>query len=499
MDAGDRDAGDGDGSVSMDGSDRDASRDGDVSSDGATDANVDADAGDGSALLPRDRFGVYVWGFEQSGVPVGARPLAWATDLVRDLGTRVIRVTISATDPYGANPAGTFTLAAAAASDEYVALFDDAAFDTYMLTVYSTADETNPWQDGYTAEEAAAERAEIAALATHLLDAHPDKTFILFNWEGDNAISSTITPFAASSTWDAYRAWIEARASGVADARAARPASQGRVLSGLEFNFVRHTTTDAPCDGSAVHCVLTDVAPFVDVDYYSYSAYQSLLFEVADEDIDTKLSDDLDFILAAIRTERPEVTRDRIVVGEIGFAREGWGECRAANRTGEALLAARAWGVGYGIYWQIVDNADPVAGQSAQWTGYGAHRPDGSISLIGATLASFFDTGTKVVPNAFCPTTNPAGVSNSAGSASDPIYGDSTISLWGNFGASGNVVHIWHPTEGRLTITSGSSFWYESVTQINATLPGLDANESVSVFVTTDGIDTNVQYFTIAP
>lgn len=146
-----------------------------------------------SSLPPRaDRFGIYNWGVDYAAYPGGAIDrLNWAADKVATLGSRTIRVALPG-NSYSLAPPRTNDLAQIAASAPYETLFTDARFQTYLLTAYSASDMQNQWSDGFSATEAQATRDEFARLAEYLLtqSRFAGKTFIILNWEGDNAMES---------------------------------------------------------------------------------------------------------------------------------------------------------------------------------------------------------------------------------------------------------------------------------------------------------------------
>ena len=177
---------------------------------------------------------------------------------------------------------------------------------------------------------------------------------------------------------------------------------------------------------------------------------------------------------------RPSVTHANFLIGEFGAARDISGECDAAARARTAILALESWGASYGIFWQAFDN-DPASGI---YDGFGLYRRDRSISLSGDTLKNLYTTGTPAVPVATCATINPGGVVN--GTTFKPtIHPGDVISIFGsNFSASGNVVWIKQGAAFRRVAT-GSPWWHESASQINATLPaGVVAGDNVNVAVT---------------
>src|SRR5262249_2879579 len=156
---------------------------------------------------------------------------------------------------------------------------------TYLLTAYPRGSSDGNWSDGYTQAEYDAERDEIKRLGEYLLSnsSLANKTFIIFNWEGDNAIYYSANK---QSSWDGFTRWIRARAEGVRLARQNHSSSPVGLFSGLEFSAVRSPLTNRPCgepvtdpvntDPLQNRCVIDYVAPQVEVDYYSYSSWQTV-------------------------------------------------------------------------------------------------------------------------------------------------------------------------------------------------------------------------------
>ncbi len=319
-----------------------------------------------------DRFGVYNWNIDDSVYPGGpggsVDRLNWGADKVVELGSRTIRVYLGTRDIYNVIPTGVTDLAQIAGSPAYDRLFNNPNFRTYLLTVYSDADQKNSWLAGFTREEYEAERDEIRRLGEYLLGnpAFAGKVFIILNWEGDNAVKVNA---ANSAAWDDYKNWIESRADGVRDARRNRPTSSAQLHSGLEFNLVRKDGVECGAAGSnplQTRCVIDYVAPQVTVDYYSYSSWQSVnvKFENPNASLKETLKKDLGFALAKVKARRPEVTESNFIIGEYAFTRTRFGECNAANYLSEmfdAIDSDGAFKASYVIFWQIVD--DRVMGE----------------------------------------------------------------------------------------------------------------------------------------
>ncbi len=417
------------------------------------------------AAATADRIGVYAWGFDDAAWPKTPDRLTWAADEVAALGSHVIRVTLSPSDPYQVG-SGATTLRELAARPAYAALWGDPRWSTILVTAYTQADLGNPWSDGYSHAEAAAERAELADLGRFLVG-FPGKRFVILPWEGDNALQ----PFDSQVAWDGYADWITARAAGIADARIA---TDGEIYSGLEFNAVRRLDTGAACDD---RCVLTAIAPKVSVDYYSYSAWQS---------VDGDLAGDLVTIGDTLR-----VPAANLIVGEVGAARDAphATECSAAQKAIAALTAARDAGVSYAIAWQVIDNAP--AGDAL--TGFGARKYDGTESMLGAGLRNLTADHVPPLPATSCGQIGDGGVVNGI-TFDHQIRAGDTISIFGTgFTTAGNVVHFTQGTS-HVTVTTGSRYWYESPTQINATLPPSIGPGPVQAYVT-GAADSNREPF----
>ncbi len=486
------------------------------------------------------RFGVYAWGFDTAAYPAGpVSPdrLNWAADKVAQTGSRTIRVYLGARDDYQVNPAGLADdglylarLVAgpgypqqtpAIAATAYGRLFADPRFDTYLLTVYSPGDDQGNWIDGFSAEEAALERDQIGRLGDLLLARYPGKTFILLNWEGDNALAGHLDDPVA---WDGFAAWTAARAAGVRDAQGRNAAAPGtaRLFSGLEFNRLRRNGAWCGSDGGlapnlAQRCVVDFVAPGADVDYYSYSSWETLTAKQRDPGVSLakEIRADLGHALAFVQKARPEVTPARFLLGEAGFARTAprIGECRAAADLRELVQAVEgtpeepAFGVSYAIVWQVLDNP-PGSGGAPQ--SFGLYRAsDGGFTVPGVTFRALLASTRRTLP-ASCPrfadcADNPG---NSCGVASlgTPweaphriVPGEPLLLTGTGFSASGNTVQILQGPR-HFTLHLGSPGWRESPEQIELQLPrDLPTGEALIWVTDARGLDSNGELLTILP
>ncbi|MGE0132011.1 MAG: hypothetical protein AB7U82_28350 [Blastocatellales bacterium] len=488
-------------------------------------------SGQGNSTVPSppsqvaDRVGVYAWGFEssayQSQTGGSIDRLNWGADKVAEVGSRTIRLTLPGV-VYGLPDSS--DLAQTAASPAYDKLFSDPRFKTYMLTVTTTGafiDTEYAWSDGYTQAEYDATRAEIGKLGDYLL-ANPKyagKNFIILNWEADNEI---ILYSEKQTIWDAFTAWIQSRADGVKDARNRNPNSAAKLYSGFEFNLVK-SRAGAPC-GTPVadpirenplknRCAVDYIAPRVDVDYYSYSSWQTVneRFDAPNVGFKDALKRDLSFALARIREKRPEVQEQNFIIGEFGIIRMQWGEKTVANLVSEmidAVTAPDGFQVSYAVWWQIIDNL-PF---NLVWTeGFGLFTSRHGIfhlNLVGDTFKKRL-AGQPHTPLAGGPMIrrSPAGIVNAATGEPDPqLNPNSRVNVFAGAGeqftADGNRINIEQMINHFLITRDNTPDFAESAAQLSATLPrGLRPGPAFIQVYDGAGVESQGQYvvFNCAP
>lgn len=473
-----------------------------------------------------DRFGVYNWGADDTTFPNDGSTdrLNWSANKIAEIGSRTIRVTISTRDDYGVNPPGATDLVQIARSPAYDKLFRDPRFQTYLLTTYTLGDMASNWADGYASSEYGAERDEIKHFCEYLLTnpAFANKTFIILNWEGDNAIRGVAN---RRSAWDHYANWIRARADGVRLAKLIHLTSAVKLFSGLEFNTLKSLKTGQPCGAPVTgptrddqlqnRCVVDFVAPQVEVDYYSYSAWSSLQDKIdnPNESLKQRFKADLDFAMSKIRAQRPEITEHNFIIGEFGFERASYGECNAANYTGEmfdAFDGPDAFRVSYAIFWQIIDNRATFGVGTDLFGLYRARDGRLSLSAVGDTFRKRI-AGEAATNYTGCPMIRRPpphwGVLNPQGQPVFQINPDTVISIYAQnccqnvttpFSTSGNIVHFEQATEHFLLPRDNAQFFYESPTQINFSMPPARRTGWTRVYVTdARGFDSNEQRIAI--
>lgn len=456
-----------------------------------------------------DRFGVYNWNINDATMLAASNQLNWGADLVGGLGTRTIRIALATRDDYRLGLSGNLDLVQLAQHPAYDRVLKDARFQTVMLTTYSRGAMASNWADGYTQTEYDTERDEIRRLGEYLLGnpAFAGKSFILLNWEGDNAMYLWANK---RSVWDYFTNWIRSRVEGVKLARQKFQSSSAKLYSGLEFSQVRNWQTNAPC-GTAIsdpvhndplvnRCVIDYVAPQVDVDYYSYSSWQTLADKLENPNLNLKqrYKEDLGFAMSLIKANRPEVGENNFMLGEYGLENVRYGECNSANYINEMIDAfegADAFQISYSIFWQVVDNA-PYYGVGAVHFGlYKNRNGQPSLSAVGENFKRRL-AGQAPINYSGCPrirSTPETGVLNSQGIPFFQINPDSVISLYAQgccqnvtepFSATGNTVYFEQTAREFILPRDNAQAFYESPSQINFSMPQARRPGEARIFVT---------------
>ena len=289
-------------------------------------------------------------------------------DALLSLGTRIIKVWLTNqyrdVYPFHTDWPAVTTVAGLAATSPYARLFAKP-FTTFIMETY----EIPPvdWQDGLSADEARNISGQFEELTAYLLTTYAGtgKTFVLQNWEADNALGRDPTPIAIQGMID----WANARQAGIEAARA-RVGGHGVTVAGA-FEVNRIST------GLSGPRAVNAVVPFVRADLYSYSNWESGA-------TGAQLERNLDYL----RLKAPESAlygRDDIYMGEFGAPENLLGgERQALAQTRVQVETALRWGVRYAVYWELYCNVPLPAFRGTgrpsndDMSGYWLIRPDGS-------------------------------------------------------------------------------------------------------------------------
>jgi hypothetical protein len=246
-------------------------------------------------------------------------------------------------------------------------------FEDYLIWVYpfsTTGIGTDSyWHKGITDEQCEYEYQEMFDLTRYLLTAYSgtDKVFYLGHWEGDWSLLGHTNP--AHSPEPAHSQgmieWLNVRQKAVDDARQATPHHDVSVFNYAEVNRVSKEMREGrPCMTNAV-------LPHVNVDYVSYSSYDSCYdpetnASLAPIQLRDTLYESLDQIERHLQP-KPEIRGKRVFIGEYGFPLDVVKTPQAQAACSIAVMrAALDWGCPFILYWQMYDNEAKEGGVDAR-------------------------------------------------------------------------------------------------------------------------------------
>ncbi|MDO8520546.1 MAG: SH3 domain-containing protein [bacterium] len=328
------------------------------------------------------RPGVYFWGGTLNGA--GGNLLSMGSVILDDIGANTIRIVMSPKSDMDYNSGGcisNFSLKSLAQRGDFNAILSNPQFTTIVVTAIDGVTfgdcTTHKYLDPtfFTPANIDGVSQEYADFANYLSGAFPSKTFIVSNWEGDNAIyCGTAYGFNPSNSSCSYQQnllgfekWTDARIAGI------RAANAPNVRSAVEFNIVRYLKNNG------LPSVLYDVLPNVNPDYVSYSSYESTN-SIASGDNGSQLGADVNTIR--------NITSKEIIIGEYGYAAGTRDQSKTYLET--ATNEISSLGITKAIVWMSLDSSD---GQ------YGLYDPNAALTPSGEYICGLL-SGTTCAASA---------------------------------------------------------------------------------------------------
>jgi hypothetical protein len=246
----------------------------------------------------------------------------------------------------GPNPGSYATLTELAKEEPSIRAVFDMPFYYYFMWVGCM--QRVKWSDpsGYTEKDAQTEYREIYDLACYLLKTYngTGKSFYFGHWEGDWLL---VNDFNAKMDPVPHRVenmikWLNNRQRAVDDAKRDNPGSDVRIFHYSEVNQVVKGLRGEKC-------YTTEVLPYVNVDYVSYSAYD------AQQTPEEMLPVALDFIETHL-SGKSGIPGKRVWIGEFGYKAKGNTPEEQKTRSLEFAKIAIEWGCPFVLHWQLYDN-----------------------------------------------------------------------------------------------------------------------------------------------
>jgi hypothetical protein len=256
----------------------------------------------------------------------------------------------------GINAMGSRILKINAISGQQLTPYIAMPFTHYVLWYRST----NEWTKGFTPELKRREYNAVYLFTKDLLTRYDTagKTFFLGHWEGDWYLlpDKDVKKDASPELIAAMIEWLSIRQKAVDDARSEVAYAKCRVYTYAEVNRVR----DAMKDGRKR--LVNAVLPKVNVDFVSYSAYDSQLLSAEE------VRATLDYVNAQIPA-KPGLPAKRVFIGECGLS---WKACGADGakhdqRNREILAKFMTWKPVMTLFWQYYNNEVVEGEQVGFW------------------------------------------------------------------------------------------------------------------------------------
>lgn len=226
----------------------------------------------------------------------------------------------------------------------------DMPFQSFIIWAYPF---TGGWWDkGLSAQARDREYREMRDFAAYLLQTYSGtgKRFYLGHWEGDWHLRSgydtrtddKVTPAAVQGMSD----WLNIRQKAIDDAKHDTPHRDVEVYCYTEVNLVALARQGR-------RTVTNDVLPKTNVDYVSYSSYDT---QAGD------LKGALDYIESKL-PPKPGIAGKRVFIGEYGFPAEQNPPAQQEERSRRVMREGLAWGCPFVLYGELYNNEVTGAGK----------------------------------------------------------------------------------------------------------------------------------------
>jgi hypothetical protein len=279
-------------------------------------------------------------------------PLLESAKLIAELGSGIMKFSISKQASFGktkanvrgSNP-GLQTLAEIAEKEPTHRAVLDMPFSHFFLWAYPFT--THGSAGTFKPAGRDLEYREVHDLVAHLLRTYSGsgKKFYLGHWEGDWHLRPHFDPKQPfpEHFGENFIAWLKVRQQAINDAKRDTPHQNVEVWHYTEANLVEPFLKGG-------QCLANDILPQVDVDFVSYSCYDSLQRGIRDD-----LHAALDHLESKLKP-KPGIPGKRVFIGEYGFPARRYSPEEQNRKSIETMIAAIEWGCPFVLYWELYDN-----------------------------------------------------------------------------------------------------------------------------------------------
>jgi len=279
-------------------------------------------------------------------------PLLESAKLIAKLGSGIMKFSISSQASFGKDKSNVLkrdtslkTLTDVASREPAHRAVLDMPFTHFLIWAYPFTTHGSAGQ--FKPAEHDLEYREMYDFACHLLRTYSGtgKSFYLGHWEGDWHLRphfDSKQPFPEHYA-DNFIAWLKVRQQAIDDAKRDTPHQRVWVWNYTEVNLVRPFLNGG-------QCITNDILPQVDIDYVSYSCYDSLQHVIHDD-----LTAALDHIESKLRP-KPSIPGKRVFIGEYGFPARRYTPEQQNRMSIQVMIAGLEWGCPFVLYWELYDN-----------------------------------------------------------------------------------------------------------------------------------------------
>ena len=233
----------------------------------------------------------------------------------------------------------------------------DMPFNNYIIWLYPFTQNTTAFLDGYSAAEATNAYNEIYEFCVYMLDTYNNsgKTFYLGHWEGDWYLHPNYDPNAVPTDIAVAGMidWLNVRQHAVDNAKRDTAFTNVQIYNYAEVNLVQKGM-----DGEK--CMINDVIPNVDVDFVSYSSYDTTIPNKGN--ISNILFTALNYIESKMQSKNGFMGK-RVFIGEFGFPLElTQSQELQDSYSKDVCRTAIEWGTPFVLYWEMYCNETNSAG-----------------------------------------------------------------------------------------------------------------------------------------
>lgn len=279
-------------------------------------------------------------------------PLLESAKLIAALGSGIMKFSISPQAAFGNEKANVLarnetlkSLTAIASKEPAHRAVLDMPFTHFFIWAYPLT--THGSAGTFKPRERDLEYREMHDFACHLLRTYSGtgKKFYLGHWEGDWHLRPHFDPKQPFPEHyaDNFIAWLKVRQQAIDDAKRDTPHENVEVWHYTEANLVEPFLKGG-------QCLTNDILPQVDVDFVSYSCYDSLQRVIRDDLFAT-----LDHIESKLKP-KPAIPGKRVFIGEYGFPARRYTPEEQNKKSIETMIAAIEWGCPFVLYWELYDN-----------------------------------------------------------------------------------------------------------------------------------------------